>query len=57
MTLRRKLAQAMVVATALSFALPAFAADWWPFTVVPDGPDKKPMQPIEYVPLEKASKK
>jgi protein TorT len=38
----------------LAFSLTAQAADWWPFSVIPDGPDKTP---IQYVPLEKASKK
>jgi len=33
---------------------PALAKDWWPFSVVPDGPDKTP---IQYVPLPKAEKK
>ena len=57
MRMTSKLAGALMVASTLTFALPSLAADWWPFTVVPDGPDKKPMAPIEYVPLEKASKK
>jgi protein TorT len=57
MKLRQTLVSALALAATLSIAIPAQAADWWPFTIVPDGPDKKPMEPIQYVPLEKASKK
>ena len=39
---------------ALPTASAAGANDWWPFSVVPDGPDKTP---IQYVPLPKAEKK
>ena len=35
-------------------SFPAYAKDWWPFPVVPDGPDKTT---IQYVPLPKAAKK
>ena len=57
MKLRQTLASALALAATLSITIPAQAADWWPFTIVPDGPDKKPMEAIQYVPLDKASKK
>ncbi|MCO5065714.1 MAG: TMAO reductase system periplasmic protein TorT [Rhizobiaceae bacterium] len=49
----RSLILAFAAAGAIAASFPAQAADWWPFGVVPDGPDSTT---IEYVPLEKASK-
>jgi protein TorT len=53
-----KLRSAILAACALgALTLPnasALAKDWWPFGVVPDGPDKTT---IQYVPLPKAEKK
>jgi periplasmic protein TorT len=52
------LRSAILAVSALGvLALPTASAganDWWPFSVVPDGPDKTP---IQYVPLPKAEKK
>jgi protein TorT len=47
----------LAVCAAGALTLPsvsAVAKDWWPFSVVPDGPNKTP---IQYAPLPKAEKK
>ncbi len=54
LTLRSTLLAACALGTVAMASVPAQAADWWPFSVVPDGPDKTP---IKYVPIEKAAKK